>query len=522
MRQTSLKHIRVVTSLVIFLFITFIFIDFTELVPARITSGILYFQFIPSLMKFITLLSFSAAGFIIILLITALSGRIYCSLICPLGILQDIIACIKRKINLTRKYRFIKPVNVLRYGFLICTILVLITGSVSLVSLLDPYSNYGRISSGLLRPVYTGLNNLATTILGKLNIYLLQPETIFPARWQVYVYPCIILGVILWLSISYGRMYCNTVCPVGTLLGLLSRISLFRIRINKGLCTKCGDCVISCKASCISINKQQIDFSRCVACFNCIKACPEHATGYSRALSASGISPRSSGRQRRQFLWLFGAGLAGMAGFSRQAWAQEISVKNKKPTVIRERKTCPVTPPCSLGYHHYTTTCTACHLCVTVCPTHVLQPSLFEYGLPGIMQPYMDYHTNYCHYECKLCSEICPSGAILSLSKEKKESTQLGQVHLILENCVVYTENTACGSCSEHCPTQAVRMVPYINDLTIPEIRPEICVGCGACEYACPTRPYRAIYVDGHYQHKAAEKPKTEKLEDKKTDEFPF
>ena len=115
------------------------------------------------------------------------------------------------------------------------------------------------------------------------------------------------------------------------------------------------------------------------------------------------------------------------------------------------------------------------------------------------------------------------TGAILSLTQEAKKTLQLGQVQLILENCVVYAEQTACGSCSEHCPTQAVTMVPYIGDLTLPEINPEICVGCGACEFACPVRPHKAIYVDGHEIHKVALEPESEALEQPdQEEEFPF
>jgi ferredoxin len=152
----------------------------------------------------------------------------------------------------------------------------------------------------------------------------------------------------------------------------------------------------------------------------------------------------------------------------------------------------------------------------------VLQPSVFEYGLTGIMQPFMDYETDYCTFECIICSEVCPTGAILSLTLEAKKTLQIGKVNLILDNCVVKTDNTACGSCSEHCPTQAVRMVQYIGELTIPEIRPELCVGCGACEHACPTRPFRAIYVDGNYIHQTALVNKEEKLEETVIEEFPF
>jgi ferredoxin len=134
----------------------------------------------------------------------------------------------------------------------------------------------------------------------------------------------------------------------------------------------------------------------------------------------------------------------------------------------------------------------------------------------------MDYSSNYCNYDCVRCAEVCPSGAILNLTQEEKKTCQLGKVQLILENCVVYAENTACGSCSEHCPTQAVTMVAFRDGLTLPEIKPDICVGCGACEYACPVKPHKAIYVDGNPVHLLAEEPEIEELEETQVEDFPF
>ncbi len=134
----------------------------------------------------------------------------------------------------------------------------------------------------------------------------------------------------------------------------------------------------------------------------------------------------------------------------------------------------------------------------------------------------MDYHTSFCNFECTKCTEVCPNKAILPLTKEEKVVTQIGIVRFIKQNCIVFTDETSCGSCSEHCPTQAVKMVPYKGELTIPEVNADICVGCGACEYACPVTPYKAIIVDGHEKHQIAQKPKEEALEEKPLEDFPF
>ena len=142
----------------------------------------------------------------------------------------------------------------------------------------------------------------------------------------------------------------------------------------------------------------------------------------------------------------------------------------------------PVTPPGSRSRDRFTNLCTACHLCVSVCPPQVLSPSLFEYGLAGIMQPKMNYRANYCNYECVLCSQVCPTGAILPLEVAAKKEIQLGKANFIKDDCIVVAKKKDCGACSEHCPTKAVKMVPYEEKLVIPELNNEICVGCGACE----------------------------------------
>jgi ferredoxin len=199
-----------------------------------------------------------------------------------------------------------------------------------------------------------------------------------------------------------------------------------------------------------------------------------------------------------------------------------------QPTTIPVHVTSPVSPPGSKSVDHFTATCTACHLCVSACPSRVLVPSFLEFGFLGIMQPRMDYHAGHCNYECNVCMEICPSGAIQPLNLEEKKTTQLGVAKFIKENCVVYTDNTNCGACSEHCPTKAVNMVPYLNmpakQLVIPKVNPDICIGCGGCEYACPTKPYKAIYVDGNPVHKIARKPEVKTIDQPvdSSEDFPF
>ena len=519
-----LKVSRVIISLIFLILTALLFLDYRGTFPTSFFGSVLYLQFVPSLLKFIHILGFAAIGFIIITLLTLLFGRVYCSTICPFGILQDAISFISRKFRKKKRYKYSKPHSVLRYVLLALPVLLLILGSVYLINLLDPYSNFGRIFSDLFRPVAIGINNLMASLFQKMNIYAIYPVAVKKMNIATLWFPLAILFLVVWMAAFHGRLYCNTICPVGTLLGLLSKVSIFRVKFDDASCTKCGKCAVVCKSECINIKEMEVDFSRCVGCFNCIQACPSESINYKsgrkRKPAIEPVTVTNTGK--REFLTktlFYGVGLFGL---SKMVKAQPEIGGDHEFKPLPNNKKYPVSPPGSLSIEHFKDKCTACHLCVSACPTQVLQPSFLEYGFTGMLQPRMDFHVNYCNYECTICSEVCPTGAILPLSKESKKTTQIGRVHFIMHNCVVHTDNTACGSCSEHCPTQAVRMVPYEGDLTIPEVNPDICVGCGACEYACPVRPHRAIYVDGNPEHLVAEKPKEEKIEEETTEEFPF
>jgi ferredoxin len=183
----------------------------------------------------------------------------------------------------------------------------------------------------------------------------------------------------------------------------------------------------------------------------------------------------------------------------------------------------PISPPGSVSVARFSNLCTACHLCINSCPTQVLYPSFLDYGLAGILQPKMNYAASYCNYDCVICSQVCPTGAILPLNTVTKKEIQIGKAHFVKNDCIVVTKKTDCAACSEHCPTKAVRMVPF-DHLFLPEVNNEICVGCGACEHACPTNPRKAIYVNANLIHQKAKKPEIQKIE--KTydgiQEFPF
>jgi ferredoxin len=469
MFHRHLKLYRLIISLFFLFSITVLFIDFRGVIPVWFSDAVLFLQFVPSVLKFIHILGYAASGFLIIIILNVLFGRIYCSTVCPLGILQDIISYLAKKIRRKKRYKYARAHTFLRYLFLALPFIPLIFGSIFLINLLDPYSNFGRISSDLFRPLVIGINNLISLLFQKVNLYLIPPVDYKHFNLVTVLFPAAFLGFIIWISFYHGRLFCNTVCPVGTLLGLLSRLSVFKIKINSITCTRCGKCIAVCKANCIDIKKFDVDFSRCIACYNCIKPCPEDAIKYKFHFAKEAAAIKDiTDAGKREFIAKSVFYALGLTGLAKVAGAQQTANAGKKLIpVVKEN---PVSPPGSGSIRHFNNNCTACHLCVTACPTAVLQPSFLEYGFTGMMQPHMDYKTNYCNYNCTICGEVCPTGAILPLTREDKKLTQIGRVHFIMKNCIVYTDRTACGSCAEHCPTQAVTMVPYIEDLTIPFI----------------------------------------------------
>ncbi|MBN2350729.1 MAG: 4Fe-4S binding protein [Bacteroidales bacterium] len=528
MKQQHLKVLRIIISLIFLITTTLLFVDFRGIFPASWINTVLFLQFVPSVIKFLNIVSIAAIGFIIIVLVTLLFGRVYCSTICPLGILQDVISFFSRKFKKKSRYKFSTPKNLWRYGFLAAALIFLVFGGIFLVYLLDPYSNFGRMASDLFRPLVIGINNIFAKGLEKLNVFFLYPVDYHGFNIKTIWFPVFMFGLVLWLSITRGRLFCNTICPVGTLLGLLSRVSLFRIKMDSVTCTKCGECAVVCKSECINIKNLEVDFSRCVGCFNCLQSCPSMSINYETVAKSkkSAVIKNATDVTKRDFMAKTLIYSIGLLGISNRTFG-----KNQKDTVLHEqnikstipiKKENPVSPPGSKSLEHFKDYCTACHLCVSACPTTVLQPSFLEYGFTGMLQPHMDYNTNYCNYECTICSDVCPTGAILPVTSEDKKKIQIGRVDFIIENCIVYLENTACGSCAEHCPTQAVRMVDYKDDLTIPEIHSCICVGCGACEYACPAKPIKAIYVDGSAEHGEADEPHFDELKETVQEEFPF
>lgn len=495
-----LRKIRIILASVFFIGVTLLFLDFTGTLHTWL-GWMAKIQFLPAVM---------AMNFVIVavlILLTLLFGRVYCSVICPLGIMQDIISWIHGKTKKKNRFRFSwSPArNWLRYTVLVLFIAGLILGAHSIAVLIAPYSAYGRIAGNLFAPLYQWGNNALAWIAERAGSYAFYSVDVWIKSISTFIIAAVTFVIIGILSWKHGRTWCNTICPVGTVLGFFSRFSLFAPVIDTEKCRNCGLCGKQCKASCINMKEHQIDYSRCVACMDCIDTCKDGAISY--ALRKRNISVQESENKeshdqgRRAFLTS-----AVIATTAVTAKSQEMKVDGGLTAIENaekpERQT-PLVPAGSLSLKNFSDHCTSCQLCVSVCPNQVLRPST---SLLTLMQPEMSFERGYCRPECTRCSDICPAGAIRPITREEKSSIQIGHAVVNLDNCVVNTDGVSCGNCARHCPAGAIRMVRKNPDdpksLMIPTVNEERCIGCGACENLCPARPFTAIHVEGHEVHK--------------------
>jgi ferredoxin len=456
-------------------------------------------------------------------------GRIYCSAICPAGVLQDIINrlyCIgKKKKNGIWRFSYRKPYNVLRYSILGLTAVSVATGFSTIAMLLDPYSNFGRIATNIFRPIVIWINNISADQLAKIDNYTLYHITLTTVKASSLTAAVVALLLFVVMTALRGRLFCNTICPVGALLSIVSRYSLFRISFNGDKCVSCGACSKACKAEAIDFSNKTVDASRCVDCFNCVSTCPKDALSFKyapKAIKKETNATEGVGVSRRSFIATSATIAAAIPAANALAERKDKGEKNGHADGSPKDETLPITPPGSLSLEHFKEHCTGCQLCVARCPNQVLKPTALQYGLGYMLKPEMNYNNSYCNYECVVCSNVCPVGAIRPITKEEKITIQIGVAHFHKDRCVVYKHDQDCGACAEHCPLQAVHMVPYKGTLTIPEVNPDLCVGCGGCESICPVRPERAIVVEANAAHKQIEPPKQEEVKDIEVTDFGF
>ena len=401
-----LRRIRLIVALVFFILITLLFLDFTGTLHAWF-GWLAKIQFLPAV------LALNVGVILLWVVLTLVFGRVYCSVICPLGVFQDVVSWFSGR-RKKKKYRFSysPAVSWLRYGMLGVFIIAMIAGIGSVVALLAPYSSYGRIVSNLFAPVYQWGNNVLAYFAERSDSYAFYETSVWLKSLPTFIIAAVTFVALVVLAWRNGRTYCNTICPVGTVLGFFSRYSLFRPEIDAEKCTNCSLCSRKCKAACINYKDHRIDYSRCVTCMDCIDSCKHGAISYKYRFGKKEIKETSetgnTNNARRSFLTGMGLVLVSSA-----VKAQEKKVDGGLAVILDKKvpaRTTPLVPPGAKGLRNMRTRCTGCQLCVSVCPNQVLRPST---KLETLMQPEMSYERGYCRPECTKCSEVCPAGAIL-------------------------------------------------------------------------------------------------------------
>ena len=503
------KYFRVLCAITVLLIFSALFI-----LPEHSLGKAPAFQFLPALLKALAIPGFFAiSAFLFLAVLTLLFGRVYCSFLCPLGILQDIIIRLKKifmkKTSKAEQKQCTSSRNfrVLRYSLLLFFLGALLAGTAIPLGLFEPFAIFGRFVSALIKPIFTALNNALLDTGWFESLYPLDYIPFSPALIIIGSGAALLVAITAFI---YGRLFCNTLCPVGALLGILSRVSWFKIAFDSESCVKCGRCADVCKAGCIDYKNTAIDNERCVKCFNCLNECKINALNYAHQEFSISKEPRDI--SKRDFIKVCTSAAAGTLLIPPLLGSE------------KEYSGKAVMPPGAMNFDDFTSRCTACQLCVSNCPNTVMKPALTEYGLRGFMQPRLDFSAGICEFECTVCSNICPNGALQPLTESRKKLLQIGQVKFAKKRCVVVTNGTYCGACGEHCPTGAIKMVEWHNGLTIPQVDIAACIGCGACENICPALPVKAMIVKGlKIQGQASEaKPEKPAVNHLKDQDFPF
>ena len=360
-----------------------------------------------------------------LLVVTFLFGRIYCSTLCPLGLYQEFLMLLFRhKVPVQKN----KPY---KYFLAAITFGALVGGTAYLIRLIDPYTLFGSAVSG----AWLGLSLLA------------------------------VLAVLVWFK---GRLFCANICPVGVLLGLISKHAVNRIYIENDKCVSCGLCAAKCPTGSIDFRNKAVDNETCIKCFKCMGGCRRSGIHYGRKAEA----PVPFNPSRRRLL----IGGAVVAAF---ALAVKSGIELGKTVAAKIKKV--IVPAGAGSAEEFANRCLNCNLCVQNCPMKILKKANGDY--PAV---HIDYEDSFCDYNCNKCSQVCPSGAIKRLTLAEKQKTQIGLAVINEQICV------KCGLCVMKCPREAITK----EDGQIPLIDANKCIGCGACANGCPVKAISIVPVE--------------------------
>ncbi|MBI4834578.1 MAG: 4Fe-4S binding protein [Planctomycetes bacterium] len=412
---------------------------------------------------------------LVVIIITVLLGRVFCGWICPLGATIDWFDKVflwwrKKRIVMWLGWRKVK------YAILV----ILLTGAVfgvNAIGWLDPISiafkGYGLFIYSALDWAGTKVGLDRTTVSSLIDIGIFDRNEVLFKYSAVFA---ITLAVILLLSMLERRFWCRNLCPLGALLGLLSKWRLVRTHTGED-CNECKLCVRTCKMGARSKELEALD-EECIHCYTCVNGCPKDQLFIKKAAKVKTVSILPS---RRGFL------ISGMLGI--------LSFPLLKYSLLKKKEENPVLPilrppGANPDEEKFLVKCVRCGECMKVCPYNAIQPLMFEGGIYGMFSPVIIPIIGYCGYECNLCGQACPTGAIKNMPLAEKKKWKIGTAKTYEDICI------NCLVCEEYCPVpdKAIKNIEK-DGLQYPWVIDEMCIGCGTCENVCPASPQKAIRV---------------------------
>lgn len=434
---------------------------------------------------------------LLFILLAMILGRSFCGWICPMGMLLD---CIRKILPTDRAgNRTLYP----RLGrWLLVGSIVMGACGLQVGGYLDPFSllvramvqaiypSFHGITENFFTFTYTSAPDAVNTVTEP--IYALMKETLLPAERKYFQYISIsvfLLGLVLLLEVAQKRFFCRSLCPLGALYGLIGKYGLVRGKGGDSGCGKCRICGSLCRMGAIG-DRRNLDMAACNLCMECTVNCPQQRIGF--RFEVPGVHESQHDMSRRQFLGALAAG-AILPSVS----TGSVLAKYDNPLVIR--------PPGALPEENFLARCIRCGECLQVCIGNGLQPSLLQAGLAGVFSPIVVARTGYCEFNCTLCGQVCPTGALQVLTLAEKHTFTIGNAFFDKNRCLPYAKDIPCIVCEEHCPTprkaiqfKEVKVQTSSGEGMVikqPYVVDDLCIGCGICEYKCPLSGDSAIRI---------------------------
>ena len=503
MKLVSTRNIRWIVQGSFLLLFLFLFIQTESKGNDELGYPVRLFLDFDPLILVTTLLSAHAVAkaFLLSLVVIVLSmvlGRVFCGWVCPLGTLHNMIGSLGKR----RPARDLKNWHRVKYYILIGVIASAVF-TLQPVGIMDPISLLIRSFSLNVYPLFNyavrstfdtiySVNPLGMAAVSE-PVYTLLKKSVLSFNQAIYnqsVFIGMLFLVVLSLNLVEKRFWCRYLCPLGALLGLMSRFSLLKRSVSEG-CTECGACATVCQGNAVPDQKGKWKDAECYYCWNCDDICPNNAVLF--GFSGKKQTPAMDLGRRRVVV----SALSGIAAVPLLRITPLGTANAKNPNLLR--------PPGSLEEKEFLRRCVKCGECMKVCITNGLQPTLMEAGLEGIWSPTLVPRIGYCEYRCTLCGQVCPTGAIKKLSLPEKAKVKIGLAMIDKGRCLPWAHATPCIMCEEVCPTpkKAVWFEKAevrdrkgrVQTLQQPRVDLELCIGCGICEAKCPVLGRPAITV---------------------------